>query len=155
VMFFDDPVMAFTHLRSLMAPAAPLAFTCFAAREDNPWASEIGELIGAPSPVSCYAPGPFAFADADHVRRILDAARWHVVAPERIGYRYVAGGGDDPVADALDFFMRIGPAARHLATLDPAARAAIVPRLRTWLKTYLEDGEVRFPATAWLWRATA
>ncbi|UVO53263.1 trans-aconitate 2-methyltransferase [Sphingomonas sp. SUN039] len=155
VMFFDDPVAAFTHLRSLMAPHAPLAFTCFAARADNFWASELAELIGAPLPVDPYAPGPFAFAEADRVHAILDASGWQNATSERIDYRYVAGGGDDPVGDALDFFMRIGPAARHIATLDVAARQALEPRLKTWLQGHIEGGEVRFPASAWLWRATA
>ncbi len=155
VMFFDDPVAAFTHLRSLMAPTAPLAFSCFAARADNLWASEIAELIGAPLPVDPYAPGPFAFAEAERVHAILNASGWRDATPERIDYRYVAGAGEDPVADALDFFMRIGPAARYIATLDAAARQAMEPRLKAWLDGHVEDGDVRFPASAWLWRATA
>jgi SAM-dependent methyltransferase len=155
VMFFDDPGAAFTHLRSLMVSGAPLAFTCFAARADNLWASELAELIGAPPPVDPYAPGPFAFADSDRVPAIFAASGWHAATPERIDYRYIAGGGNDPVVDALDFFMRIGPAARHMATLDVAAREAMEPRLKTWLEAHIEGGEVRFPASAWLWRATA
>ena len=75
--------------------------------------------------------------------------------PEQIDYRYVAGGGEYPVADALDFFLRIGPAARHIATLDPEARQALQPRIKAWLEAHVEDGEVRFRASAWLWRATA
>ncbi len=155
VMFFDDPLAAFTHLRGLMAPGAPLAFTCFAARADNLWASELAELIDAPPPIDPCAPGPFAFADADRVQDILGPSGWKGATPERIDYRYVAGGGDDPVVDALDFFMRIGPAARHISTLDPAARRAIEPRLKTWLGGHLEGGEVSFAGSAWLWRATA
>jgi len=155
VMFFDDPVAAFAHTRSLMMSGASLAFTCFAARADNLWASELAELIGAPAPVDPCAPGPFAFADADRVHGILELAGWADATPEPITYRYVAGGGDDPVADAFDFFLRIGPAARHIATLDPAARKAIEPRLKSWLEAHVEDGEVRFAASAWLWRATA
>lgn len=155
VMFFDAPVAAFTHLRSLLIPNAPLAFTCFAARADNLWASEIAELIGAPPPLDPDAPGPFAFADPDRVHGIMAASGWHDAMPERIDYRYVAGGGEDPVADAFDFFLRIGPAARHIATLDPDERQAMQPRIKAWLEKHVEDGEVRFPASAWLWRATA
>lgn len=155
VMFFDDPVAAFVHLRRLMTPGAPLAFTCFAAREANPWASEVAELIGAPPPADPHAPGPFAFADANRVHDILAASGWRDARPERIDYRYVAGGGGAPVADALDFFMRIGPAARTIATLEPSMVAALRPRLTVWLDAHVEDSEVRFPAAAWLWRATA
>lgn len=155
VMFFDDPAGALCHLRSLMRPGAPFIFTCFAARAENFWASELAELIGASPPADLYAPGPFAFADPHHVLGILVAAGWKSAVPERVDYGYVPGGGDDPVADALDFFRRIGPAARHMALLDPAARLALEPRLEAWLAAHVEEGEVRFPAVAWLWRATA
>lgn len=155
VMFFDDPVAAFSHLHELMAPGAPFAFTCFAARADNLWASGLAELLDTPPPVDPYAPGPFAFADADRVHEILRVSGWINAKPERVDYHYIPGGGEDPAADAFDFFMRIGPAARHLATLDAGARGAIAPRLRSWLDRHIEDGEVRFPAAAWLWHATA
>ncbi len=155
VMFFGDPVAAFTHLRSLMNAGAPLAFSCFADRQANAWASELAALIDAPPPVDPDAPGPFAFAREDRVRELLCAAGWRDATPDHIDYRYVAGGGDDPVADARDLFMRIGPAARHLAQLDPAARHALIPRITDWLEAHLEDGEVRFAAAAWVWRATA
>jgi hypothetical protein len=138
-----------------MAPGAPFAFTCFAARADNLWASGLAELLDTPPPVDPYAPGPFAFGDADRVHEILRVSGWINAKPERVDYHYIPGGGEDPAADAFDFFMRIGPAARHLATLDAGARGAIAPRLRSWLDRHIEDGEVRFPAAAWLWHATA
>ncbi len=155
VMFFADPVAALGHVRGLMAPGAPLVFSCFAACADNPWASELVGMLGASPPGDPYAPGPFAFADADHAQHILASAGWQAASPERIDYDYVPGGGADPVADALDFFGRIGPAARHIALLDPAKRRALEPRIEQWLGAHVVDGEVRFPAAAWLWRATA
>lgn len=155
VMFFDNPVVAFSHLHGLLTPGTPLVFTCFAARADNLWASGLAELLDTPPPLDPDAPGPFAFANADRVHAILRASGWSDATPERVDYHYIPGGGEDPAADALDFFMRIGPAARHLATLDASARAAIVPKLKAWLDQHVEDGEVRFPAAAWLWRATA
>ncbi len=155
VMFFDDPVGALGNLRSLMNPGTPFVFSCFAARADNMWASELGELIGATPPADPYAPGPFAFADPHHVLRILEAAGWQDAVPERVDYDYVPGGGENPVADAVDFFKRIGPAARHMALLDPSAHTALEPLLEAWLAAHVEEGEVRFPAAAWLWRATA
>lgn len=155
VMFFDDPVAAFAHFRGLLRPGAPFVFTCFAARAENPWATEIAELIGVPPALDPHVPGPFAFADAGRVDEILRSAGWREGVPERIEYRYVAGSGADPVGDAHDFFLRIGPAARHVAMLDAAARQVLDPRLRNWLATKEAHGEVSFPAAAWLWRATA
>ena len=66
---------------------------------------------------------------------------------------YVAGSGADPVADALDYCSRIGPAARALAETDPALRPAMIDRLAGLLADNVSDGQVRFPAAAWIWSA--
>jgi hypothetical protein len=77
VMFFANPVKAFTNLNASSRRGAQLIFSCFRNRSDNAWASEIGKLVGT---VAIHgdltAPGPFAFADKTHVTRILAAAGW-------------------------------------------------------------------------------
>ena len=155
VMFFDNPHAAFAHIRAQLAPGAPFVFSCFAARADNPWASAAGDLLPSSPPADPHAPGPFAFADAGRVAGILADSGWRNAAPARIDFDYVAGAGDDPVADAVSYFARIGPVARALADLDPPARAAFRPRFAELLAGQVNDGEVRFDAAAWLWRATA
>ncbi|MGL4312895.1 MAG: class I SAM-dependent methyltransferase, partial [Sphingomonas sp.] len=76
VMFFGDPVAAFTALRASAAPGAPLLFSCFRSIASNPWASELAAASsGGAAPVTDSTdPGPFAFADAEYVERILTAA---------------------------------------------------------------------------------
>jgi SAM-dependent methyltransferase len=153
VMFFDDPVAAFARLAEAGAPGALLVFSCFAAQADNHWATrtagvDAGPRSGVPQP------GPFAFADPERVAAILAAAGWHPErAPERIAFRYVAGAGADPVADAVSFFTRIGPAARGLREADAAARPALLERLAATCARHCRGGEVAFAATAWLWSA--
>lgn len=152
VMFFDDPVAAFTRLARAAAPGAALVFSCFAALADNPWATETGGEAGA-APAHP-APGPFAFADPARVAAILSAAGWCAdQAPERIAFRYVAGAGVDPVGDAVSFFRRIGPAARGLRDADEASRAVLLDRLAATCERYRQGKEVAFPAAAWLWSA--
>ncbi len=73
VMFFDDPVAAFTALHAAAAPGARLVFSCFAEWSDNAFASEIARALGL-APPSPRAPGPFAFQDESHVRSILTDA---------------------------------------------------------------------------------
>ncbi|MGJ3648715.1 class I SAM-dependent methyltransferase [Sphingomonas sp. GlSt437] len=155
VMFFDDPVAAFTKLRRAAAPRAPLLFSCFRSIAANPWAAElIAAATGGPPPVDAgTAPGPFAFADADHVVRLLRAAGWSPSAPQPVDYIYHAGAGADPVADAMAFFARIGPAARLFRTADDAERPAMVARLRALLERHRSGDAVDFPAAAWLWYA--
>ena len=155
VMFFPDPVPAFTAIRAAAAPAGRLVFSCFRSIALNPWAEEIvAAVLGAPPPQpSGYMPGPFAFADPDVVRALLTEAGWRDVEGTPIDYVYHAGAGADPVADALDLFGRIGPAATPLRTAAPEERPAMAARLAAVLERYHQGDVVDFPAAAWLWSA--
>ena len=153
VMFFDDPVAAFARFAAAAAPGAVLVFSCFAALADNPWATEPAGLPAAPAPGGSPEPGPFAFADPARVSGILAATGWCAFAPERVTYRYVVGAGADPVGDAVGFFQRIGPAARALRSAPVDERTTLLARLADACARRLQDGEVAFPATAWLWSA--
>lgn len=150
VMFFDDPVAAFAHLHAIASTAARLAFTCFRSPQENPWASELAGLMPKsarkPDPA---APGPFAFADPQRVSAILTAAGWSGIRIEPLDFAYVAGTGEDPVADARAFFSRIGPAAAHLRELRGEARDLIEARLVQWLERNRRDGLIAFAAAAW------
>jgi SAM-dependent methyltransferase len=151
VMFFDDPVVAFTRLRRAAAADVRLVFSCFRDVMLNPWATEsVAAVTGIAPQVPGTSPGPFAFAEADHVRAILDASGWAGEA-QPVDYSYRAGEGPDPVADALAFFSRIGPAAAQLRELDDAARDAARERLRDALAMRLRNDAVDFPGAAWIW----
>ena len=151
VMFFADPAEAFARFAAAAAPGARLVFSCFAAVADNPW---VTETLGSPPAGSAPAePGPFAFADPERVAAMLAGAGWVAPPPQRVAFRYVAGAGDDPVADALSFFGRIGPAATALRTAADAERPALLDRLAQACRDRCEKGEVAFPAAAWLWSA--
>lgn len=155
VMFFENPPAAFAHLARTAAPGARLVFSCFRAARDNLWASEIARLLppskpAAPAP---FPPGPFAFADPDHVRTCLSG--WRDVQFEPLDFAYVVGSGQNPIADALSFFGRIGPAASAIRTLPDTARAAFERGLLDLVRSRHVGGRVCFPAAAWLVTATA
>lgn len=151
VMFFGDPVAAFTRFRNAATADARLVFSCFRDVALNPWAIETAAAVtgrNAESPGT--APGPFAFADADRVGAILAASGWRG-EPRPVDYRHRAGEGAHAVDDALAFFGRIGPAAAQLRELDEPARAAGRERLRALLADRLGNDVVDFPAAAWIW----
>jgi len=152
VMFFDEPVGAFTHLRTQAAAGARLVFSCFRAEMLNQWAWDIARMVAWPDlPVTGgEAPGPFAFADPARVKAILGAAGWHDVTLEPVDYDHVVGEGDDPVADAMAFFQRIGPAARALRELEEGERAKVAARIEAWLIGNARDGVASFTAAAWI-----
>lgn len=162
VMFFDDPVAAFTALHAAAAPGARLVFSCFRAMADNVWARELVGAGGgtiAPSAVDLAAadppPGPFAFADPARVAAILAASGWRDATPTPVDFAYRVGDGDDPLADALAFLRRIGPAAPLLRAAAPEDRPALLDRITAVLTARNTGTAIDFPAAAWIWSATA
>jgi SAM-dependent methyltransferase len=150
VMFFDVPVMAFANLRGIAANEARMVFSCFREVRHNPWASELASILSVPTPGSSTAPGPFAFAETGHVHGILDNAGWREAEFEEVDFAYVAGVGEDPIADALEFFKRIGPAAPVLRSLSGDARDQAEEWIRGWLEEHRSGNLVAFPAAAWI-----
>jgi SAM-dependent methyltransferase len=151
VMFFDDPVAAFAHLAGKAAPGAGLMFSCFREREANPFFTEIARLLPHPeAPPPPEAPGPFAFADRERVRDILESAGWAQVAIEPYDFAMIAGGGENPVGEAVEYFSIIGPAARAASELDPEPRARFLDRVRELARRNLYEGIVSLRAATWI-----
>lgn len=153
VMFFDDPVGAFHHLAAIAAPGAPLIFTCFRGREDNGWIREVMPLIeayGPPPPAEEPVIGPFAFADPDRVRSILEAGGFEHVEFEPFDYDFVTGEGEDAVDQSVYFFARIGALAKILSGLDNASRSEALDGVRAIVEERHADGHVAFGAAAWI-----
>jgi hypothetical protein len=154
-MFFDEPIAAFAQLRAAARTGAALVFSCFGPRRDNDWVRALEEAIGLDGDPSSDAPGPFAFSDPARVSAILAAAGWRDAQVAAHDVPYLVGGGEDPAADALAFFRRIGPAARALAAAAPEERAQIEERLRELLAARTRDGAVAFTASIRIWTAVA
>lgn len=155
VMFFADPPATFAHLARVSAPDAVLVFSCFRARPANPWADLFDAVLPPlpPAPQPAFAPGPFAFADLAHAKHCLAGhadAGWHRVQAVPANFSYVAGSGDDPVADAIAFFQRIGPAAARLALVPREDRPAALAAMAGVLQNHCHDGKVTVPAAAWI-----
>jgi SAM-dependent methyltransferase len=154
VMFFADPITAFATLAKAAAPGATSVFSCFAERAANRWATETITATGGDADVPpSTAPGPFAFADPTQVETILENAGWQAAPPERIDFAYRAGEGADPVADAVDYFRRIGPAASAIRDAAPEERERHIARLTQVCERHDNGTTVEFLAAAWIWTA--
>jgi SAM-dependent methyltransferase len=151
VMFFDDPPAAFANLSAIAAPGAKLLFSCFRDRAENPFFTEIGKLLPAagdmPDP---YAPGPFAFAERDHVTEILTAGGWSAPSFEPFDFAMVAGAGDDPVEDAMIYFQTIGPAAVALREMPEGERGSVLEAIREVVVANCRGGIVALRAAVWI-----
>jgi SAM-dependent methyltransferase len=150
VMFFEDPVAAFANLHGQASEEAELVFSCFRNPAENPWASDLARLLELPSAPSSTAPGPFAFADPQHVEDTLAGGGWYGMAFEPVNFAYIAGMGEDPIEDAMELFRRIGPAAPALRALEGEALARAEGWIRDWLGEHRSGNLVALPAAAWI-----
>ncbi len=155
VMFFDDPVAAFANLRAATRPGGALTFLCWQSPLENPWIalpmSIASRFIEIPRP-EAGAPGPFAFADPDRVRGILERAGWAEVSIEpRVGSMIFADGSID---GALLFLQKIGPLSRLVAEIESdKVREELLQALRSGLEQVAREapeGKLALGAATWL-----
>ncbi len=158
LMFFADPVAAFTNLRRATKGGGRIAFVCWQPMTANPWllvpGAALAEHVPLPEPGSPDAPGMFALANPDRARAILADAGWREisVAPARASI-LVGGGGT--VEEAVEF-LRGGSMARSmLASADPETERRAVASVRLALLPYADSDGVHLDAAVWLVRAEA
>jgi SAM-dependent methyltransferase len=159
VMFFADPVVAFTNLRQALRAGGQLAFVCWQSMMDNPWMAvpmmaALQHLPLPPIPAPG-APGPFAFADPDRVRAILAEAGFADVALESVRTTLSVGGGND-LDTTVDFVLRMGPTARALREADdPGLQPLVAASVREALGPYQTDAGVMMDSASWIVTARA
>ena len=146
VMFFADPVAAFTHIARAARPGARLAVLVWQTEERNEWATANRQALtdgAGATPVS--GPNPFSLADPTLIRSILGAAGFVEIdvsdVQEPVYY------GPDAAA-ALDFVRDMKRPI--LARLDAAAAQRTLVRLRKMLVAHETDSGVLFDSRAWL-----
>ena len=158
VMFFDDPVGAFTNLRRGLRSGARVAFACWQAVHRNPWMAvpmmAAMKHISIAMPSSPDAPGPFAFADAARVERILTEAGYRGVSVEGHDIGIVLGGGTD-IGDTARLVMELGPLGRVLGDVSPEVRADVEREVRDAISGYMTANGVKMSGAIWLVTATA
>ena len=99
-------------------------------------------------------PGPFYFAESAFVRETLAAAGFKDVgvAPYET---QMSLGGARTLAEAVDFTLQIGPAARFISEADPDLKPRMTEAVTEALRPYASDAGVVVPAHAWLVTARA
>ncbi|WP_434416094.1 class I SAM-dependent methyltransferase [Nannocystis pusilla] len=157
VMFFADPVAAFTHLRAAARPGARLVFVCWRAAADNDWVvlpqRALRDVVPPLPPPDPEAPGPFSFGARERVERILGAAGFHAVsiAPFDAPLRF--GRGDTPEAavdDAVAQALDVGPVSRLLAGQPDDVRARGLAAVRAAFAAHAGPTGVIIRGAAWI-----
>jgi SAM-dependent methyltransferase len=154
VMFFADPAAAFINIRRSLRPNGRLAFACWRALEENPL--DILPLRAAsahlpPQPAhNPDAPGPFAFANPDRVRGILERAGFGEI--NITAHDEQVGSGDLDATVAV--CSRVGALGKILRE-NPEFRAATLPAVRSALAVHDGPEGVRLNAATWVVTARA
>ncbi len=153
VMFFGDPVAAFTNLRTGLSAGGRLRFACWRPIRENPWLGipldavyEHAPRLPKPEPEE---PGPFSFGDTARVTRILTAAGFTAPSftPLDIQLDVAAGG---TLEGAVIQSSAMGPAKRALADQSDDVRAAAIESIRRALAPYALPAGVKLPGAVWL-----
>jgi SAM-dependent methyltransferase len=148
VMFFGDPVAAFTNLARALKPGGRMVLLVWQAMSENPWftafreAVAVGRELPMPPPDG---PGPFALGDPDRVRALLTAAGFG--EPDLVGVREPMYYGPD-IARAERYVQAV--LGGLLTELDDAARAEAEAGLRTTLEEHLGPEGVTYPSAMWI-----
>lgn len=156
VMFFEDPVAAFTNLRSAVRSGGRLTFVCWQNILQNDWlmvpAGALLEFVPMPELPAAGAPGPFALADASRTRSILEDAGWHDV--ELDGFEIQQWLGSDPKAVA-DFLRHTEMAKVFLEDADDETVDSAWKAVEAKLVDHTNDEGVHLTGRAWLVTAHA
>ena len=109
MMFFDDPIKAFTNIRSAMKMGGRLVFVCFRTMPESPWFRVPIEAarphVPPQPPVDPLAPGMFSLAREDRLRGVLTEAGFREIA---LNATDVPIHGKD-TTQSMAFTTQVGP----------------------------------------------
>jgi SAM-dependent methyltransferase len=149
VMFFADPAAAFRNIGKALTPGGRIAFVCWRSPPENPIMvlpmMAAAPLLPPAPPPEPGAPGPFAFADPDHVRGIL--ARAGFIDVQLAPHNEKVGGGD--LDTVVDLALKVGPLGRMLRE-NPDQEDAVVVAVRDALAAHDGPGGVKLEAATWI-----
>lgn len=154
VMFFADPVEAFANLGRAARDGAGLRFVAWRSPAENPFMTT-AERAAAPllpdlPPREPDAPGPFAFADAGRVARILAESGWTDIDIQPI---------DVPCTltekDLGRYLSRFGLVGQALAEADEPTRTRVLHAVRAAFDPFVHGDAVRYTAACWMVAARA
>ncbi len=151
VMFFDDPVAAFTNLHAALKPSGRLVFMCWRGLEENPWlgatAKAAFDIVGAPAEKpDPKAPGPFSLADSEHTQNILQSAGFDNINLTGVDKTMPMG----QLQDALGFLMKMGPMAEAVKEATAAQEKLVRAAVSEVLSGFDSKQGLMVPGATWI-----
>ena len=156
VMFFGDPVAAFTHMRRAAKPDARMVFVCWRPVAENPWMKVPMDAVTPhlpPRPKAVpHAPGMFAFADPERIAEVLTEAGWTSPQLDKLDLDLDIAAGRGLEA-AVDQSTQIGAVNSWLRGQPAEVIAAAVASIREALMALRQGPSVRLRGAMWLVRS--
>jgi SAM-dependent methyltransferase len=157
VMFFDDPVTAFTNLHGALASGGRVAFCCWQGMKNNEWTrlpvQAALQHLPAPEPPEPNAPGPFAFADPVRLESILADAGFTGIALQPLNTTLQFSEAPT-LAGAVRELAAIGPVSRLLQDQPQVVLEKVFQSMETALQPHFQQGALNMQAAIWLVTAT-
>jgi SAM-dependent methyltransferase len=154
VMFFDDPVRAFSNLRSAATSDAPLRVIAWRSPDENPFMTTAertaGPLLPGMPPRQPDAPGQFALASRERVHMILETSGWTAIDIQPIDVDCTF-----PERELVGYLRGLGPVGMALQEADDQTRARVIDTVRAAFDPYVHGSDVRFTAACWMVSARA
>ena len=150
VMFFLDPVAAFTNIASALRPGGRAALLVWQSVPANEWVSAMRDALAVGRDLPLPPPGvpsPFSMADTDFARRVLTEAGFTDVAFAESTPPWRLGSDAD---DAFGFVTGLQVIKSMLADLDDALRAQALDNLRATAAAHATPDGVIFGSAAWV-----
>jgi len=150
VMFFLDPVAAFTNIASALRPGGRAAFLVWQSVAANEWVSAmrdalaVGRDLPVPPPG---APSPFGLADTDFTRGVLTEAGFTDISFAESAPPWRLGSDAD---DAYGFVTGLRVIKMMLEDLDDSLRAQALDNLHATAAAHETPDGVYFGSAAWV-----
>ena len=160
LMFFDDPVAAFSNLRGTLDGDGRIVFSTWQGIGANEWLAPVARAVRRYAEVPdlgglAGGGGMFALKNEAEIVTLLEAAEFTDIAVDSIAPTVIIGGGGS-LDESLDFLLGMGIVRGLLSRLDAEQHAAAIGSIRDELEHRHEVGVgVGFGAGVWLVSARA
>ena len=160
LMFFDDPVRAFTNIRRSLRAGGRAAFVSWQHLHANEWLMLIGDAVSRHAELPEFGtqargPGMFALCQPDEITTLMGDAGFDHVRCDSYTPTIVLGGGGN-LDDSIDFLLGMGMPRGLLSFVDPSARDDVLRTVHAKLVDRYEEGVgIRLGAAAWVVTAQA
>lgn len=146
VMFFADPVAAFANVHRSIRPGGRISFVCWQSGLENEWAlvpaaAAMAALGATPQMPGPEEPGPFALAEPERVRSILEGAGFSSV--EVVPRNDFAVTKEADIPQVARMSTRVGAVRALLQDADETTARRAIDAIEEAMRARVEGGEMK------------